>query len=195
MDDQQQQHQLELRPALQTRVDAVTHPSLCTSNPYSQDLRDLIIFIHQHMNDPNDWQVQEMIAVLQNQHIYPSSITVSRWEALLEEEGHLLPCRRTGNRQPTRLTGPDLIYLALYRIAYPKCTIAEMNAFLYRANMGNPFWAFYSKSQISKAEKLIGLSRKVGSTTAYQALLPVNLEKRWEYWNYAFPLGIADIPR
>ena len=197
MNQQQPQnnHQLQIVPALQTRVDAITHPSHCTGNPYSQDLRELVIFIRQHMNDPNDWQVREMIAVLRMQHIYPSSITVARWEHLLQEEGHLLPCRRTGNSQATRLTGPDLVYLALYRIAWPKCTIAKINTFLYRVNMGNPFFAFYSKSQISKSENLIRLSRKVGSTTAYQAMFPENLERRWGYWNYAFPLGIADIPR
>ena len=139
MNQQQPQnnHQLQIVPALQTRVDAITHLSHCTGNPYSQDLRELVIFIRQHMNNSNDWQVREMIVVLRMQHIYPLSIAVARWEHLLQEEGHLLPCRRAGNSQATRLTGPDLVYLALYRIAWPKCTIAEINAFLYRETWEN----------------------------------------------------------
>ena len=42
---------------------------------------------------------------------------------------------------------------------------------------------------------MIGLSRKKGSTTAHQAYYPHNIRKRWEYWNYPYPLGIADIGR
>ena len=87
----------------------------------------------------------------------------------------------------------DLILLALYRIAFPKATAAEINAFLYRANFGNVMFRFYSPSQISEAEKRIGLSRKKGSIIAFQALLPVNRLKRWCYWNLPHPHGIVDI--
>ena len=93
------------------------------------------------------------------------------------------------------MVGQDLVFLAIYRVIYPKATIAEVNAFLYTVNLANPFFAFYSPSQIYNGETLIGLSCKKGSTTAYQALYPVNLQKRWDYWNYPYPLGIADIHR
>ena len=189
-----QRHNLQL-PALQTRVDEVTHPSLCTGNPYSQDMRSLVMFIRDHMDNENDPAVRNMIAVLRLNHCYPSSVTTRRWELIREEHGHLRPCKRNGNVIRVRMTGPDLVYLALYRVAYPKCTIAELNAFLYRANLGNPDFRFYSHSQIHRAESLIGLSRKKASTTAYQAYFPENMEKRWNYWNMAFPLGIANIPR
>lgn len=53
---------------------------------------------------------------------------------------------------------------------------------------------FFSPSQISKAEDRLGLSRKRGSTTAKQAGLPINVAKRWIFWNQPYPLGIADIP-
>ena len=42
---------------------------------------------------------------------------------------------------------------------------------------------------------MIGLTYKRGSTTAYQAFLPINLQKRWRYWNLPFPLGMADVRR
>ena len=41
----------------------------------------------------------------------------------------------------------------------------------------------------------IGLTRKTGSTTAYQPFLPINKQKRWMFWNLPYPLGIADIRR
>ena len=122
-------------------------------------------------------------------------MTTRRWELIQEEHGRLQPYRRNGNAERERMPGPDLVYLALYRVAYPKCTIAELNAFLYRANLGNSDFRFYSQSQIHRAESLIGLTQKKASTTAYQAYFPDNMEKRWNYWNMAFPLGIADIPR
>ena len=42
---------------------------------------------------------------------------------------------------------------------------------------------------------MLGLSMKVGSTTAYQAFLPINVARREDYWNRYFPFGMADIRR
>ena len=63
-------------------------------------------------------------------------------------------------------------------------------------NFGNTNFQFYSHSQICKAEQTLCLSKKRGSTTAYKALLlPINVHKRWCYWNLPFPGGIANIRR
>ena len=94
----------------------------------------------------------------------------------------------------TRLKGHDLVLLAMYRIVYPKAISAEVNAFLYCVNFGNPFFSFYSPSQISRTEESIGILRKRGSTTSNQAYYPINLRKQWHYWDMSFPLGIANIP-
>ena len=92
----------------------------------------------------------------------------------------------------TVLWDHNIVLLALYRLAYPKATeVAEINAFIFLVNFGDPMFRFYDPSQISKAEKRIRLIRKVGSTTAYQAILPVNRQKRW----LPYPFGIADICR
>ena len=85
--------------------------------------------------------------------------------------------------------------LALYRVIFPKASAAEINAFLFRVNYGDPFFRFYTNSQITYAEQRIGLTRKRGSTTAFQAYLPINLRKRCIYWNLPYPYGIADIRR
>ena len=192
----QRQNLQQLRPALQTRRDETIHPSHGIGNPYSQDMRSLVMFMSEHLNDQDENpHVVNMVALLRQAHVYPSSQTLTRWESLNDTLGHVRACRRNGGRQLERFAGQDLVCLALYRSIYPKCNHAEINAFLYRCNLGNPFFQFYSHSQISRAEALIGLSRKKGSTTAYQALYPRNLRKRYHYWHYAFPIGIADIPR
>ena len=183
-----------LRPALQTRENIIAHPSLCTGNAYSQDMRSLVLFIATNLNE-NDHNVRNMLSLLRGEHVYPSSMTERRWLELHERIGHVRPCRRSGNADAARMRGQDLVFLAMYRTFYPKAKIAEINAFLYRCNLRNPFWNFYHPSQISRAESLIGLTRKKGSTTAHQAYYPRNLRKRWQYWNLAYPLGIADIPR
>ena len=95
--------------------------------------------------------------------IRPSKRTEQRWVDLVNQ---------------LVLRDHDLILLALYRLACPKATAAEINAFLFRANFGNLMFRFYNPSQISKAEKRIVLVRKVVSTTAYQAMLPIIRQKR-----------------
>ena len=183
------------RPMLQERVDPIAHPSLCNGNPYSQDFRQMVMFVSNYLENNDNPQVRNFVSMLRHEHIYPCSVTQTRWERLSIEIGHVRPCRRTGNKEFERISGQDIVYLALYRVIYPKCSIAEINAFLFRVNIVNPFFSFYSPSQISRAEAMIGLSQKKGSTTAYQAFYDVNIIKRWNYWNYPFPLGIGDIHR
>ena len=121
-----------------------------------------------------------IFAQFRGQHIYPSLITKARWEnLLLILLGHYWQCRRAGNRRATVLCDHDYIILALYRVTFPKLTAAEINAFLFHTNFGNLNFRFYSPSQISKCKNRIGLTRKRGGTTAFQALLPVNRRKRF----------------
>ncbi len=87
----------------------------------------------------------------------------------------------------------DIVFLALCRVAFPKCSAAQINTFLYRINYGDVTFRFYTAPQITKAETRLGLTRKGGCTTAYQAYLPINLLKRRMYWNLPYPFGIADI--
>ena len=129
------------------------------------------------------------------QGLQPSSRTLRRWRQQFAARGHTKPFRRTGNRRSGILRGNDLVHLAVYRMLFPKTTTAEINAYIGRMNFGNPNQRFYSGSQIKEAEDRLGFSRKVGSTTAYQALLPINLAKRQAYWNRQYPFGMADIRR
>ena len=184
-------HVIPQRPPLQQRTPPTPHPSgPGRSNGYSKEMRELIMTVRAIglSNDP-------LITHLRALRVFPSMRTEQRWVDLVDQLGHFRKCRHTENDRATVLRDHDLILLALYRLAYPKATAAEINAFLFRANFGNLMFRFYDPSQISKAEKRIGLTRKVGSTTAYQAMLPINRQKRWCYWNLPYPYGIADIRR
>ena len=184
-------HIVPQRPPLQQRVPPAPHPSgPGRRNGYSEAMRELVMTVRAigSSNDP-------LITHLRALRVFPSKRTERRWVNLVNQLGHFRKCRHTGNDRATVLRDHDLILLALYRLAYPKATAAEINAFLFRANFGNLMFRFYDPSQISKAEKRIGLTRKVGSTTAYQAMLPINRQKRWCYWHLPYPYGIADIRR
>ena len=149
---------MEQRPPLQTRVAAALHPSnRGRGNGYTQEMRDLAMHVRQTGQSRNP-----LIMQLRELHLYPSIMTERQWQNILTRLGHYRPCRRTGNNRATVLQDHDQILLVLYRIAYPKCTAAEINAFLYRANYGSLTFRFYSPSQISKCEDRIGLTRKKG---------------------------------
>ncbi len=140
---------------------------------------------------PNDSFIED----LRENNVYPSRTTERNWAELRNQLGHFRPCRRTGNNFATVLRGEDLVLLAIYRLAYPKAIAAEILAYLATMNYGNIEVLFYTASQITNAEQMIGLTRKKGSTLAWQALLPVNVRKRWIFWNMPYPMGIADIWR
>jgi hypothetical protein len=179
---------LDHRPALQTRVEEAPHPSGGRGFAYGQDFRlfAVDVFLNGHIDDP-------IITQAQWAKLFPSNQTIKRYVKLIQENGHCRPCRRTGNKHATVLRCHNIIFIGLYRAVFPKATAAEINAFLYRLNYGSVFFRFYIPSQISVGENRIGLTRKTGSTTAHQAYLPINILKRWMYWNLPYPFGIADI--
>ena len=78
-------------------------------------------------------------------------------------------------------------HLALYRFIRPKATIAEVQAVLHTLE---PNAMIYSPSQVFRGEDSLGLSRVAGSTTADNAYLPINIQKRHMYWNNPYPLGM-----
>jgi hypothetical protein len=120
-----------------------------------------------------------------------------RWRVQENGEGDVIPKQHTGNKRSEKsIIGVPLVLLALYRILYPKAHRCEIQAFLFRAHSGvgnNPF--FYSLTAITDAEAALGLNRKKGSTTAYQAFTPINLLRRTIYWRFPGPFGIRDVKR
>jgi len=182
---------LSTRPPLQSSADETPHPSDAgRGDGYPTSLRDIAIHV-KDLKESNNHIFTQMTTL----YLYPSIRSVYRWENRKATLGHVRPFRRTGNARASVLRDHDLLLLALFRITYPKATANEINVFLYKANYGSMQFRFYAASQITEAEKRIGLTRKKGSTTAYQALLPANKQKRWMFWNLPYPFGIADIRR
>ena len=116
-----------------------------------------------------------------------SARSLRRWR---NERLRRLPLR--GNRQSVILNGHDRFLLALYRKTYPKARADEIIAFI--AN-NSPIFRVYSCSDITRTENFLGLSRKVGSTTARQAQTPENIYRHHLFWTQPHPLGVQGIPR
>ena len=180
------------RSAVKSAVRPAQHPSLGNGYAYSHDFRLFSQYLRQ-----NNWHTHPIIRAAQDLYLFPSPQTVRNHHNRLITLGHLRRFEKQGNNRATVLRGIDLYNLAFWRTVWPKSTHAELNALLFNAQLSrgaiNP--RFFSPSQLCKAEDRLGLSRKRGSTTAYQAMLPRNLIRRYVYWNSDYPAGIRNIPR
>ena len=119
-----------VRPPLQTRkLNAPLPSGGGRADGYPQLMREFAIGAEQAGLSNNIF-----IEDLQQQRLYPCDRTVSKWRSLQAQFVHVMACRRTGNIRATVLQDHNIVLLALYRLAFPKATCAEINAFLYRAN-------------------------------------------------------------
>lgn len=179
-------------PPLQTFRPDPGDPATRNGEPYAQDIRNQVEFL---IERKGGLLTSEDVAAKRATDKFPHWRTIQRWQVRRLRFGHMRAMRRSGNRQKPVLRGINLVLLALYRIVFPKATHYEVNAFLFRMNQGDPSNRFYSNSELTRAEKDLGFTRKRGSTTAYLALLPVNIRKRKIYFLMPYPYGIADILR
>jgi transposase len=113
-----------------------------------------------------------------------SDRSIRRWA------NRVVPFKSTGNKAMSKINGIHQRELILYRIAYPKATADEVRRYLYE---DVPGLKLFSRSDISKAETRVGLTRKCGSTTAWQAYEPRNILRRDLYWSVPPPLGIVGV--
>ena len=174
------------RPPTKKAHKRTPHPSEGKGFAYAEDFR--IYALSRYALGREDHVTHQLRA----SRSYPSRRTIRRHLQRLQSLGHLRRFRRTGNKRATVLRGYALYLLMLYRVVFPKAQLSQVNAFLFNA-LGRQ--RFFHPSQIFKAEDRLGLSRKRGSTTAKQAMLPRNILIRHNYWNMPYPFGIADIRR
>ena len=99
---------------------------------------------------------------------------------------------QTGNAPARNVRGEHEFLLVLFRLTYPKATADEVITFIATQSSDG---ALYSRSDITKRENELGMSRKVGSTTANQAFTPENLLKRHIFWHSPYPYGILGTAR
>ena len=100
------------------------------------------------------------------------------------------PYRMTGGKPREQLIGKDLLLMSIFLYIYPDATADETCAFIF--NNGGEL---YSRQAISKRMKDVGMSKKVTSTEAYQAFLPVNVRKAELFWSRSPPLGVVGVQR
>ena len=171
------------------RVKETKHPSR-GGNPYGPDMRMLVLTLHE--KEGIDHLKNDIgLAALRRDKKFPCFATCKSWIEQNRQLGHVRPKKATGNKQTRReVNGVDLYNLALYRKYNPKAYIDEVRAYVHNRNPANKP---YSKSQIHRAETRLGLTRKTGSTTSTKAYLAINLQKRRQYWNEPYPLGIRGV--
>ena len=119
--------------------------------------------------------------------VTPSHRSLDRWR--INGTARL---RQTGNAPATNLHGEHQLLLVIFRLVYPKALADEIRTFILNFSV-NP--KLYSRQDISKREKELGLTRKKGSTTAFQAFTPINLARRQNFWHMAYPIGVRGTPR
>lgn len=160
-------------------------------NPYPDEMRQQVLAMWQNgggVNGGYDALDTPQLQQLRLQKKFPHLDTCKRWIRIHQQEGHVRPKRATGNAFSTReIQGEDLVHLALFRLIRPKAYVDEVRAYLHNRN---PAVDPYSKSQVSRAEKRLGLYLKVGSSTSDEAYRPANLQKRRNYWSQQYPDGI-----
>jgi hypothetical protein len=86
-----------------------------------------LVLSHCQAGEFNNPVIQDM----RQQLLGPSLWSEIHWVLLLDNHGHVRPCRMTGNHSATILQGNDVFLLALYHIVFPKAMAAEVNACLY----------------------------------------------------------------
>lgn len=154
---------------------------------YPKEVRELVI--QMILNGGIAAVKTQQINILRAQKKFPCLKTCKRWLRQYLTVGNVRPLRQTGNKPSEReIKGEALFQLAFYRAIKPDAYLYEIKAYLHDRFPNTPP---YSDSQIVRAEKRLGLSRKASSRTSKEAYSPTNLAKRKMYWERNYPLGIA----
>ena len=117
--------------------------------------------------------------------IVASRRSIQRWNQRLH------PFLMTGNRERNAIVGLEQYHLVLFLLAWPEARLDEIIAYL--ANTGTGI--VYSRAQVSRRLEELGMTKKVGSTEARQASLPINLFKREQFWSMPLPFGVNGCER
>ena len=131
------------------------------------------------------WAIALRDAGLPMIHFPMSLRTIQRWKK------RVVPYKMNGGADPDKsMSWQHLNLLLVYRTVYPDAHLQDLSDFMLYATQ-----IFYSTQEISRAEKHLGLTRKVSSTTAYKALEPMALARMHMFLTMPFPYGRVNIPR
>lgn len=83
-----------------------------------------------------------------------------------------IPKKKTGNKGSTSMEGGHLMLLAIFKRIYPQATNNQCAVFIALHSADS---RVFTKSEISTGLRKLNMTRKKGSTTAYQAFTPRNV--------------------
>lgn len=120
-----------IRPPPQTFARELPHPSNFNSHAYNLEMRQMALDVRAHGLDNHP-----VVAGMRIRRKIPSKRSVRRWLKQVRDVGSLERCLRNNGSKPL-LRGIDLFRIAFYRQCFPKCTHAELNAFLFNAQLAD----------------------------------------------------------
>lgn len=166
----------KVRPPLQQLIAVTPHPSR-GGNSYSVDARQQAMVIPNYVHVPG---------------VTAAHSSVRRWRRRLNTTGSIRPFCHTGNVFATLLRGRDMWLVARYMKAYPKARADEVSAYVMNHSM---IPRLISRAAMLRCQARLGMTTKVGSTSAFQAQLPINRFKNHLYFNSPPPTGIVGVNR
>ena len=156
-------------------------------------LREVQVYRDENVHDPSKggcrgypvWFRLDELERHQNQvQCRSSDASLYRWLQ------RVLPFRMTGGKDRERLIGVDLLLLAIFLSIHPKSTHDQQAAYIF-----NEGGLLYSNFEISRKLKEMNITKKVGSTEAYQAFLEHNVRKVELFFSRGYPLGVVGSER
>jgi hypothetical protein len=114
--------------------------------------------------------------------------SLNRWRHRLQ------PLKPTGNKQEVKIRGQDLFCLIVLRLAHPTQRADQLRRAIFEFHSGNNPRIF-SRVDICRAENLLEMNSKAGSTTANQAMSANNIMLSVVFWTSPPPVGIRTVSR
>jgi len=122
----------------------------------------------------------------------PKAFDVSRSSKYRWKKNGIPRKKMTGNKRRQGMPGHHRLLLACFKKVFPHASAAQCAVYIAIHSDDNQV---FTDQQISKALKDMKLTRKVASTTAYQAFTDRNLRLHHAFWNNPYPSGICDTQR
>ena len=105
--------------------------------------------------------------------------TTSCKKSIYNWKDRIKPFHQTGNVPSKDIERLNQMLLVFYLIAYPDAQLDEIEAFLTNSS---PDGKVYSRGEISQRLNELHITKKCGSTKAYQAFMPWNMHVRKIFW-------------
>ena len=162
---------------------------LGTSRPTNL-VRDSVIRSHPSRGGSNGFPVTER-QLLCNMWLLGLPVPRSRVRSIQRWlKNGVLPLRQTGNRGSSVIRGEHLFLLTVFKKIYPHASRSEGACFVASHSTDG---RVLTDAEVTRAMRLLNMTRKKGSTRAYQAFTPKNMYCHFCFWNFKAPGGIYGV--